>query len=249
MSANILNKAVKETMIRKSIRTIKILFLPVAFFSLVVTAPGSTARAEVQKNRETAEVEKGKTPDPALEHEVSLRNRDIYNQLDFTGGVFVPAGRLADGMDAGWAFSINIRTPFTRLVPLSAPAGFVSVMKQFDVGLHFSYIAGKGSDNSSDRLAFTPMLLDVFYNIPLKLKDFKLYVYSGLGASLACTAVDRDSGTEHAQSFDFALRPGAGCDYFIMDKMYLRLDAGYFMCFESTTGMGLTTSFGVGYVY
>jgi len=181
---------------------------------------------------------------------ITARSFIDYVQADFSGGVFFPVGDLADGMEYGYNFGINVRAPFTHLVlPSQLGERTARMFRNFDVGLHFSYLTGTSSENSSDTITFAPMLLDVFYNLPFDTGRFKVYAYAGMGVSLASTVVVRNSGSVHEQSFDFTIRPGVGAEYFFTGRVYARLNAGYFVAFESYTGMGLITSLGVGYLF
>jgi opacity protein-like surface antigen len=180
---------------------------------------------------------------------ITARSFVEYNQVDINGGIFFPVGDLAEGMDLGYFFGLNIRTPFTHLVLPSKLGIAARHFAHLDVGLHFSYLTGESSRKSSDVLSFAPMLLDVYYTPPLDTGRFKVYMFIGAGLSLTSTVVVRNAATVHDQSFDLAVRPGAGAEYFFSDRVYARINAGYFICFETVTAMGLITSLGVGYLY
>lgn len=182
-------------------------------------------------------------------HTITSRAFINYHQIDVAGGVFFPMGDLAGGMDLGYSFGINVRTPFTHLVMPSMLGGWARYFGRVDVGLHFSYLSGESSRNSGDEIVFAPMLLDIYYTPPLETGRFKFYVYNGLGVSLASTVVVRNSVSVHEQSFDFTIRPGLGAEYFFNGRVYARLNAGYFVCLESVVAMGSIISLGAGYLY
>jgi hypothetical protein len=172
-----------------------------------------------------------------------------YIQIDINGGLFLPMGDLATGMDYGYSFGVNIRSPFTHVVLPSQLGENARYFRNIDIGLHFSYLTGESSRKSSDTIAFAPLLLDIYYSFPFDTGKFKVYLYNGQGVSLASTVVVRNSSTVHAQSFSFTLRPGIGAEYFFSGRVYGRMSAGYFICMESVLATGVITSFGVGYLF
>lgn len=172
-----------------------------------------------------------------------------YVQIDIAGGHFLPTGDLATGMDFGYFFGVNVRSPFTHLVLPSQLGESAQYFTNFDLGLHFSYITGESSERSTDTIAFAPLLLDTYYTLPFDTGKFKVYVYNGLGFSLASTVVVRNSTTVHSQSIAFTIRPAVGIEYFFSGRIYARMSAGYFICMESVVGMGVIASFGVGYLF
>lgn len=182
-------------------------------------------------------------------HAITSRAFINYVQLDFTGGIFLPSGDLAGGMDSGSYFGINMRTPFTHLVLPSQLGESARYFGQIDAGLHFSYLTGESSARNTDSIAFASLLLDLYYTLPFDTGKFKVYMYNGLGISLVSTVVVRDAASVHKQSFAFTVRPGAGVEYFFSGRVYARINAGYFVCMESVVAMGVITSFGAGYLF
>lgn len=172
----------------------------------------------------------------------------VNNQVFLLGGAFFPTQKLGRGMNTGATFGVSTKTDLPHLLPVSL-AGGSRILPMFDAGISFSFIEGKSSENRDDKIAFAPLLFDLYYSIPVKLDRLKIYALLGTGVTLASTVVHSGTDVRKEQSFDFTLRPALAAQYAFTDHFLVRLDVGYFAALEKISGTGIVTTLGFGYVY
>jgi hypothetical protein len=76
-------------------------------------------------------------------------------------------------------------------------------------------------------------------------------VIAGLGFGIASVSSTVNPGQNPvtASSIDPVLYPQIGVRYQLLKHLYVRADVGYYIDFETVTGMGIMTTLGVGYAY